>query len=291
MINDYLTNDYKAIINEFDKTMNPLLNRNISELMILDAEKTEDENKRLRHILNRTEVSQPAILLHCYLSYMRLLKEIDINQIKYFFGSSLGEITALVASECIDLNTAGKLLYNRGKFMQQSCPLGRGSMLNIIGDYKRNIDLFNEFKNSIEEGEFIDLATIHSKRLIVVSGKSEIVDDCARYFKSHQVACRRLVVSAAFHSKMMKDGQVLFERYLNEGGVVFKPPRIPILSTIEPIVLDSEINDFDSTIKRLLVKQFVEKVDNLFCLQKSYDDDIPTYDIMMRKLIDYNDYL
>jgi [acyl-carrier-protein] S-malonyltransferase len=291
MLNDYLSNDYKQIISDFDKQLYPTIGKNISDLMTLDKDLPDEDVKKLRHTLNKTEITQPAILLQCYLSYTRLTKEVDIGKIKYLFGSSLGEIIALVVSECIDLGAAAKLLYTRGKYMQQSCPLGKGSMLNIIGDIGRNIHIFNEFKSSIAEGDLIDLATIHSKRLIVVSGSSDIIDDCGRYFKAQQIACKRLPVSAAFHSHMMKDGQEMFKRYLDESGVVFKPPRIPVISTIEKVVLDDRVNDFDGTIKRLLVKQFTEKVDNLTCLQMSQSEGLPTYDIMLRKFIDYNDYL
>jgi [acyl-carrier-protein] S-malonyltransferase len=291
MLNDYLGAEYKTIIENFDNELRPMIKRDLSKLLFLDPSQNEEEVKGLRYILNKTEIAQPAIMLHCYLNFIRLMKEIDINKIRYLFGSSLGEIIALVIAECIDLNTAARLLYNRGKYMQESCPLGKGSMLNIIGDIGMNIHLFEEFKKDIVEGQYIDIATIHSKRLIVVSGRSDIVDDCARYFKSHQIACKKLPVSAAFHSYMMKNGQALFQRYLDESGIILKNPRIPIISTIEKVILDQNTPNYDKLIKRLLVKQFTEKVDNLTCLQKSHEEGYPTYDIMLRKFIDYNDYL
>jgi malonyl CoA-acyl carrier protein transacylase len=291
MLNDFLTNDYKDYIDNFNSELRPLINKDISELMTLVPNKPDEEVKKLRFSLNKTEIAQPAILLHCYLSYQRLTKEVNINKIKYLFGSSLGELIALVIAESIDLNSAGRLLYNRGKLMQQSCPLGKGSMLNVVGDIGKNIDLFNEFKRDIVEGEYIDIATIHSKRLIVISGKTEIVDDCGRFFKTHQIACRKLPVSAAFHSSLMKSGQREFDKYLKEVGIVFKPPKIPIISTIEKIILSNDSENFDGTMKRLLVKQFTEKVDNLTCLQISHDKELPTYDLITRKFIDYNDFL
>jgi len=86
-----------------------------------------DVTKRKALLINQTEISQPAILLHSYLTFQKT-KEFLINNydIKYLFGPSLGEIIALVVGKSINLYDAGELLYKRGKYMQESCPIGVG---------------------------------------------------------------------------------------------------------------------------------------------------------------------
>ncbi|GIS78086.1 MAG: hypothetical protein CM1200mP13_14450 [Candidatus Pelagibacterales bacterium] len=56
---------------------------------------------------------------------------------KFFAGHSLGEYTALVCSGSLNLETAANLLHQRGKFMQEAVPEGKGSMLAILGLGKR----------------------------------------------------------------------------------------------------------------------------------------------------------
>ena len=48
-------------------------------------------------------------------------------------GLSLGEYSALVASEALDFETAVSLVKKRGRFMQEAVPQGIGSMVAVIG--------------------------------------------------------------------------------------------------------------------------------------------------------------
>ena len=135
MLNDFSSDPkYTKVIKEFDNYLYDYTKINISEVMSF-KEGEEESTKQKASILNSTEISQPAILLisiviskwfQLNLNKLRLDNVITENQIKYVFGPSLGEIISLVAAESISLNEAGKLLYFRGKFMQESCPKGEG---------------------------------------------------------------------------------------------------------------------------------------------------------------------
>ena len=57
----------------------------------------------------------------------------DFSSFKYFAGHSLGEYSALVCSDGISFEDALFLLHERGKAMQNSVPVGSGSMIAVLG--------------------------------------------------------------------------------------------------------------------------------------------------------------
>ena len=323
IIENFNKNFANIIEKEKDKTFNNIIekiqnkNFNFTDLMLINDCDNEEINKLKREILNKTEFAQPAILLHSYLNYKKFIKEKFNNNEKsyinnknlYFFGPSLGEIISLVCANSIDLNKAGSLLYKRGKFMQESCPLGKGAMLNVIGDIYKNINLFNKFIEN-NKNEEINLSSIMSKRLLLLSGASDSIEKSKIFYKENSIACRKLVVSAAFHSNLMSDGSKKFKEYLFEESenIFFGFPEVNIISTISPEFVYqrrdlNELNEeeFNRKIKEMLVEQFTKKVDLMSCVEnyskfiadseELQKDDYELYDIIKRKNVNINDFL
>ena len=58
---------------------------------------------------------------------------IEIKDVKYFCGHSLGEYSALVSIGSLNFEDALYLLYERGKSMQEAVPEGKGAMLAVLG--------------------------------------------------------------------------------------------------------------------------------------------------------------
>ena len=82
--------------------------------------------------LNLTENTQPVMLAAGYATYKVLSQETNLSPIS-MAGHSLGEYTALVASNIINFFDATKLVRKRGEFMQAAVPSGIGSMAAILG--------------------------------------------------------------------------------------------------------------------------------------------------------------
>ncbi len=310
-------------------------NFNFSDLLLLKENDNEEINILKREVLNKTKFAQPAILLHSYLNYNKFIKEKyskniekendnkfifdeDINNsLSYFFGPSLGEIISLVCANSITLNKAGTLLHTRGKLMQESCPNGKGAMLNVVGDINKNIFLFNLFlQNNNDKNMEINLSSIMSNRLIVLSGATDSIEKCRLFFKENSIGCRKLIVSAAFHSNLMMEGSLKFKEFLFDKKelIFFDFPEVEIISTIYPdfiyprknsaekFGLNSNGFDFDNKVKEMLVEQFTKKVDLLNCvknfveLSKRDNEDsniteYELYDIIKRKNINLNEFI
>ena len=137
---------YKAfdLVKKIFKEADEKLNYPISKI-ILDGPESD---------LKLTKNTQPAILTVSH-SIFRLITEefhIQIKDIKYFAGHSLGEYSALTASGSIKFEQAIKLLKARGKAMQLAVPKGEGGMLAVLGTELKIIsDLLNENEKKYQQ--------------------------------------------------------------------------------------------------------------------------------------------
>ena len=117
-------NNFSIVKNIFKKA-DDKLNFSISKIIL---EGPADD-------LQLTQNTQPAILIVSY-SIFTVLKEefnFDFSNSKYFAGHSLGEYSALVCANSLEFEDALYLLKERGKAMQAAVPVGRGSMLAVLG--------------------------------------------------------------------------------------------------------------------------------------------------------------
>lgn len=126
--------------------------------------------------------------------------------------------------------------------MQESCPKGEGklkiyvgAMLNVIGETNISLELFEKFKLNLEDKEYINVSSIHSRRLLVISGKKNLIEKCRLYFKENNIQSKLLNVSAAFHSKLMEIGMSKFSTFLEDK--IFNFPKYGVISTVKGHVL------------------------------------------------------
>ena len=80
--------------------------------------------------LSKTANTQPCILATS-IAYWRVLEEKGFS-CDYFAGHSLGEYSALVASNRLELADALKLVRIRGEAMQEAVPVGVGAMAAVL---------------------------------------------------------------------------------------------------------------------------------------------------------------
>ena len=104
----------KRVFEEIDNA----LNQNLSEIIFGDDIKK----------LNLTENTQPAIMAVSIATFEALKKEksININNFDLCAGHSLGEYSALVASESINLADAAKILKKEVKLCKMQYQLEKG---------------------------------------------------------------------------------------------------------------------------------------------------------------------
>ena len=152
------------IVKKIFKDADEKLNYSISKLILNGP---EDQ-------LQLTQNTQPSILTVSF-SIFKVLKEefnFDFNTFNYFAGHSLGEYSALVCSESLKFEDALYLLYERGKAMQEAVPVGKGSMLAILGAKIKDI---SDLLNSLKEKGVCEIANDNADGQVIVSGDKDSV--------------------------------------------------------------------------------------------------------------------
>ena len=153
--------------------------------------------------LTLTKNSQPAIMTVSIAALRALTNELGTNVNPVCCaGHSLGEYTALAASGVLEFRDAVRLVRQRGIFMQEAVPEGKGAMAALMG---LDEDGVKNLCDSVAPDLEIQPANFNSPGQIVISGMSEYIDkaiDSAKTFGAKRAV--KLNVSAPFHSKFMK---------------------------------------------------------------------------------------
>ena len=101
---------------------------------------TSSENQEINQTIN----TQPLMLIAGVATW-RYLQENNLDSPSFIAGHSLGEFTALVASNSLTFNDALKVVTKRAELMQNAVPEGEGAMAAIIGlEDQKVIEICNE---------------------------------------------------------------------------------------------------------------------------------------------------
>ena len=235
MLTPNLLSNYKDLIQES------------SDLLGFDFIKLINEDPD--GLLNQTSFTQPALLLTSYLHFLNFK---DITNIKPFVvaGHSLGEYTALVASNSIDFFDALNLVRNRGVLME-SAP--EGSMAAILGlDVKTLIDICSFEQNT--SGLIVSCANLNSPIQTVIAGNSNAVSNVCE--KAKEAGAKRAItlnVSVPSHCMLMDKPATLFNESLNKA--LISEPETKIIQNFS-----GDFSDSIELIKSNLVKQLTGSV-------------------------------
>lgn len=194
--------------------------------------------------LQETVNTQPAVLVHSLACYSILKDEGIVPDV--VAGLSLGEYSALVAADAIDFDDAVVLVQKRGKYMQDTVPIGQGAMAAIMGMEKE--DVFEVCREASVDG-VVEAANFNCPGQIVISGEKVAVD------KAVQIAKQRgakksvvLQVSAPFHCSLLMPAAKKLADELEK--VTINNPKIPLVSNVNADFVNKSVS-----IKQLLVKQ------------------------------------
>jgi len=158
--------------------------------------------------LNQTENTQPVMLAAGYATYKVLAQEANLSPIS-MAGHSLGEYTALVASNSINFFDAVQLVRKRGELMQAAVPSGTGSMAAILG--LEDAVIVEICKKASEKG-VVEAVNFNSPGQVVIAGEKNAVAYACELMKEAG-AKRALVlpVSVPSHCSLMKEAAAKFK--------------------------------------------------------------------------------
>ena len=202
--------------------------------------------------LDETENTQPSIFLASQSIYQIIKKEtkVDLSKANFFAGHSLGEYSALAASESLNFDQTIKLLKKRGKAMQSAVPKGEGGMLAVLGI---DIEKLNKILEENISSYKCFIANDNSNGQIVLSGKNKDIERLILDLKKDSIKNIKLPVSAPFHCELMRTATEVMRKEIEI--TEFKKPNNSIVSNVTSIETRDPLQ-----IKELLIKQIESPV-------------------------------
>lgn len=199
--------------------------------------------------LEKTENTQPSILT----TSIAILEVLKLEGIKpdIAAGLSLGEYSALVASNAMGLETAVDIVKKRGRFMQEAVPYGEGVMAAVMGLGR------HEVMESLEMASgygIVEAANFNCPNQIVITGQVKAIEKAQEILKKK--GAKRVVVlpvSAPFHSSMLKPAGERLSEELKR--IDFNDMDIPVVSNVHAQIIKDKYE-----IKNLLVEQVSSSV-------------------------------
>ncbi|MGE5629715.1 MAG: ACP S-malonyltransferase [Caulobacteraceae bacterium] len=199
--------------------------------------------------LKKTENTQPSILT----TSIAMLEVLKLNGIKPHVtaGLSLGEYSALVASNAIKFEDAVALVKKRGKYMQEAVPAGEGTMAAIMGLERESVLEGLEMASGYG---VVEAANFNCPGQIVIAGHTKAVEHACTILKE-KGAKRAMIlpVSAPFHSSLLKPAGEKLAKELDK--VEIRDNELPVISNVNAQVI---MNRYE--IKKCLIEQVSSSV-------------------------------
>lgn len=172
--------------------------------------------------LRQTRVTQPAIFLHSVVA-CRLLNQMRPDMVA---GHSLGEFSALVIAETLDMGDALRLVSERALAMQEACELCPGTMAAVLGMAD---DKVAEICQQIPD--CVVAANYNCPGQVVISGSVAGVEQACKVLKEAGAKrALRLPVGGAFHSPLMQPAAERLQKAIM--NTPFYAPICPVYQNV-----------------------------------------------------------
>ena len=177
--------------------------------------------------LDKTEFTQPAIVLNSLMSYLAFSERIKAKP-EFSLGHSLGEFTALAVSGAFSFVEAIRLVNLRGKFMQEACVGKDAGMMVVLGLSDEVVE--GICKEAQNEGLQIYAANYNCDGQIVVAGvRADLAKYEAKFKEAGAKRAMLLNMSVASHCPILEPASV---RLANELESVLAVSFAPVVSNV-----------------------------------------------------------
>ena len=177
--------------------------------------------------LDKTEFTQPAIVLNSLMSYLAFSERIKAKP-EFSLGHSLGEFTALAVSGAFSFVEAIRLVNLRGKFMQEACVGKDVGMMVVLGLSDEVVE--GICKEAQDEGLQIYAANYNCDGQIVVAGvRADLAKYEAKFKEAGAKRAMLLNMSVASHCPILEPASV---KLANELEGVLAANFAPVVSNV-----------------------------------------------------------
>jgi [acyl-carrier-protein] S-malonyltransferase len=217
-------------------------------------------------ILNRTDVSQPAIYTvsgACKVAAQKMWKDDWDGPMTGCSGLSLGEYTALHLAGAFTFEEGLRLVALRGRAMQDAAQAAPSGMVALIGADEAQAESVCERARG---SDVLVCANFNAPGQVVLSGSKPACERAVGEAEAAGLRATPLPVAGAFHSPLMRPAAERLQAAL--AAVEIREPTCPVLSNVtgrphqpEPGVTMGE------AIRRRLVEQLTSPVRWAACCQ------------------------
>ncbi len=248
----------RAVYDEADRIMTPLLGKPLSDYVFADSADPETLS-RLNAQLLQTEITQPAVLT-TDAAMAQLLAGYGITP-DLVMGHSLGEYGALVASGALTFDAALEAVSARGREMTHVSTEDNGAMAAVFGplpDIERIVS---------EVDGYVVVANINSGTQAVIGGATTAVETAVAAFQAAGMTAVRIPVSHAFHTQIVAGASEPLKTAMRRLQV--RGPSLPIVANVTgefyPAAADTE------SMLEILGRQIAEPVQFVKGLHTLYE--------------------
>jgi acyl transferase domain-containing protein/thioesterase domain-containing protein/acyl carrier protein len=202
--------------------------------------------------INETEIAQPAIFA-IQVALSCLLIDLGINP-SAVVGHSVGEIAAAHIAGIFSLDEAVRIVFYRGKVMQQATGLGK--MVAVRANEKDIEEILKPYNQEVS------IAAINSPSQTVIAGNSEKLASIVQLLEGKGFLTRYLNVNYAFHSLQMVTLQKQLANSLE--NIKTDTAKLPIYSTATGKLASSKDYSSDYWVEHLVKPvRFVDAINSL----------------------------
>jgi [acyl-carrier-protein] S-malonyltransferase len=198
--------------------------------------------------LTQTVNLQPAVTavnLACFFAIEKQVGKPDICA-----GHSLGEYSALHASDIISKEDTIRLVFKRGELMHREATRYQGAMHAIIG---LPITTVQELVAEVQQQGIVAVANHNTEQQIVITGVPDMVEKVSALVSSRGAKAIPLKVSGAWHSELIKGAQDEFRDVIE--SMHFNPPDRPVVFNVT-----ADTAEDPNEIKSIMARQLCSPV-------------------------------
>ncbi|MBI3243487.1 MAG: SDR family NAD(P)-dependent oxidoreductase [Chloroflexi bacterium] len=205
---------FRKTLDKCDELLRPYLNPSLLSLLYSPTGSPS--------LLDQTAYTQPALFAVEY-ALAELWRSWGVEP-TVVLGHSVGEYVAACVAGVFSLEDGLKLIAERGRLMG-ALP-GGGEMVAVFADEAR----VTKAIATAPAPEAVSIAAINGPANVVISGAGEAVQAVVKTLEAGGVKSKRLAVSHAFHSPLMKPMLDEFMRVAS--GINYSQPRIALISNV-----------------------------------------------------------
>lgn len=204
---------FRSALDKCDQILRPYMDRPL--LSVLFADNGSDSS-----LINETIYTQPALFAVEY-ALAEVWRSWGIRP-AVVMGHSVGEYVAACIAGVFTLEDGLKLIAERARLMQQ-LPSG-GAMAAVFAEEEVVKKAISSYPDKLS------IAAINGPDNTVISGDESIVSTVLESLKQQGIKSRRLTVSHAFHSPLMKPILDAFQKAAD--SITYSEPEIALISNV-----------------------------------------------------------